>query len=90
MELIEKTEVTAESEQLKRIAELCAECVQKIIDWVKKAAAIITQAWEAFLRTYTNKRVVWLAFNHPKMRVRKKNKNIIVKWFKKLLKRKDD
>lgn len=101
MELIEKNEVTAASEQLKRIAEICGECVQnikeffsecfkKIVELVKEAAAIITQAWEAVLRSCVNKRIVWLAFNHPKKRVRKKNKNIIVKWFKKLLKRKDD
>lgn len=39
--------------------------------------------WKCIVETYPNKRVVHLALNHPKKRIRKKNINRIMRWIKK-------
>ena len=62
--------------------------LQVLVPIVKQLITEIERLWETILHTYPNKRVVWLATHHPKERVRKKNRNRIVKWMKLQYKRK--
>lgn len=41
----------------------------------------ISKFSEAICSEYPNRRVVWLAFNHRKARIRKKNMNRIIRWY---------
>lgn len=63
---------------------LLAQTIQNILipaieNICTNAVPVIKRVSEAILKTYPNKRVVYLVF-HGKRRVRKKNINRIVKW----------
>ena len=49
---------------------------------LRKFADIMQKLWEKALRTYPNRRVVYLAL-HGKPLVQKKNRNRIIKWMEK-------
>lgn len=62
-------------DSLKNTAEAAARAMRQIADVFRKL-------WEEALRTYPNRRVVYLAL-HGKPLVRKKNRNRIIKWMEK-------
>lgn len=84
---MDNTRILTEA-QIKAIEDL-AEVVAKVIDWivefVKTAAKIISELWKTFIENYHNKRVVHLAMYHKDLRVRKKNRNRIVKWLRRYI-----
>lgn len=81
---MENTKILTESqiEAINKLAEIVAELVDKIWDIVKRAAECIAKVWRAIIENYQNKRVVHLALHHGDIRVRKKNINRIIKWFR--------
>lgn len=52
---------------------------ETICNIVNKAFDVFSYTWDSILKSYPNKRVVHLAFYHKKARVRKKNRNRIIK-----------
>lgn len=83
MERIQKAiEITAEV--ITEVAEIIAKALQRICEVIlpviTEVVGKIGQYYEAVLRTYPNRRVVWLAFHHKRKRVRKKNKARILRW----------
>ena len=72
-------------EAIQHLAQSVSEVLMPILD---SAIKIMKTIWDAVLHTYPNKRVVYLAMHHPKERVRKKNRNRIIKWINLQYKRK--
>ena len=62
-------------DSLKSAAEVAASVLQRF-------AKVLRELWEKALRTYPNRRVVYLAL-HGKPLVQKKNRNRIIKWMEK-------
>lgn len=84
---MDNTKILTEA-QIKAIEEL-AEVVAKVVEWivelVKTVAEVVHKLWKAFIEKYTNKRVVHLAMYHKDLRVRKKNRNRILKWLRRYI-----
>lgn len=80
-------EITPAEQQLQRMIEAFVPIVQSIIDaivpLIEPAINELNRLWNEALKSYPDKRVVWLAFYHPKARVRKKNRNRIAKYIAK-------
>lgn len=80
-------EITPAEQQLQQMIDAFVPIAQSIIDaivpLIKPCIDEITGLWDQILKSYPDKRVVWLAFHHPKERVRKKNRNRIAKYFAK-------
>ena len=80
-------EIIPAEQQLQRMIEACVPLVRSIIDAVvpliEPFIDEMNRLWDAIMKSYPDKRVVWLAFHHPKARVRKKNRNRIAKYIKK-------
>lgn len=72
---------------LQEIARIYQNIVEALTPIIKNVISTANRIWEAIFHTYPNKRVVWLAMHHPKERVRKKNRNRIIKWINLLYKR---
>ena len=66
-------------EAIQRLAQSLVEVLKPIID---STIETIKKMCDAVLHNYPNKRVLYLAMHHPKERVRKKNRNRIIKWIK--------
>lgn len=70
------------------VIEECARIVQEIMDvlvpYIQPAIEQIKRLWDLILESYPNKRIVWLALHHKKERVRKKNRNRILKWIERM------
>ena len=64
-------------EAIQRLARSIAEVLNPALG---SAIEAIKKMWDAVLHIYPNKRVLYLAMHHPKERVRKKNRNRIIKW----------
>lgn len=65
------------SEEIARIVQTIWEAIKPI---VKAIAEKLSCFYEVVLKTYPNRRVVWLALHHKRERVRKKNKARILRW----------
>ena len=82
-------EIASEEQQLQQMIEACVPIVRSIIDAVvpliEPAIDALNRLWDEVLKSYPDKRVVWLAFHHPKAKVRKKNRNRIAKYIKKVV-----
>ncbi len=65
---------------LQEIARIYQSIEEALTPIIENVINTVNRVWEAILHTYPNKRVVWLAMHHPKERVRKKNRNRIIKW----------
>ena len=82
--------ITPPEQQLQQIIDAFVPVVQSIIDAIvpiiEHGVEVITQFWDEILKSYPDKRIVWLAFHHPKARVRKKNRNRIAKYMVKAVK----
>lgn len=76
----------AQIEAIEKVAELVRKAIEWIVDIVKAVAEVIRRLWKAFIENYTNKRVIHLALYHKDLRVRKKNRNRIVKWLRRYIK----
>ena len=80
-------EITPAEQQLQQIIDAFVPVVQGIIDaivpLIEPCIDEITRLWDETLKSYPDNRVVWLAFHHPKARVRKKNRNRIAKYIAK-------
>lgn len=85
---MENTKILTEAqiEAIEKVAELVREVVERIVDIVKALAEVIHRLWKAFIENYHNKRVIHLAIHHKDIRVRKKNRNRIVKWLRRYIK----
>ena len=72
---------------MKPLVDALVPAVQHLIDAIAPMVDVsvknLVLLWDEILKSYPNKRVVWLAFHHPKERVRKKNRNRIIKWVSK-------
>ena len=69
-----------------------APVLHNLADAIRPAVAFavdITKLLNDILKSYPDKRVVWLAFCHKKERVRKKNRNRIIRYYAKAVKRND-
>jgi hypothetical protein len=67
-----------------------AQCITDVIvPQIQSIFDSFVKLWDEVLKSYPDKRVVWLAFHHPKERVRKKNRNRIGKHIAKAVKRDD-
>ena len=79
-------EITPEEQQLQKMIDAFVPVIQAIIDaivpFIEHCSDEINRIWDEILK-YPDKRVVWLAFHHPKARVRKKNRNRIAKYIAK-------
>lgn len=71
-------------ETIQSLAQAMTDVLKPILD---EAMKVIKTILDAVLHSYPNKRVVWLAIHHPKERVRKKNRNRIIKWINQQYKR---
>lgn len=72
------------SEEYQKVIEavqcLAQSIAEVLIPILNSAIESIKTICDAVLHIYPNKRVVYLAMHHPKERVRKKNRNRIIKW----------
>lgn len=68
---------------IEAIAPLCDAITQLIEVICANIPQIVSEINYGKMRFYPNKKVVHLAFNHPKERIRKKNMNRIRKWLEK-------
>lgn len=86
----EIAEIKPSEQQIQQMIDAFVPFAQGIIDaiypLIKPAVDAFSQLWDEVLHSYPNRRVVWLAFFHPKARVRKKNRNRIVKYIAKAVK----
>ena len=80
-------------EQIQKFKDALVPVVNAICDELVPAFAVcvdsIIQLFDDILKTYPDRRVVWLAFCHKKEKVRKKNRNRLVKYYAKAVKRDD-
>ena len=86
----EITEIKPTEQQIQQMIDDLVPVVQSIIDAIAQAlercVAEINRIWDAVLKSYPDKRVVWLAFHHKKAKVRKKNRKRIVRYINKAVK----
>jgi phosphopantothenate synthetase len=76
----------AQIEAINKVSEFIVDAINKIVEIIKAVAEYIKEAVRAFLESYHGKRVVHLALHHKDLRVRKKNRNRIVKWLRRYIK----
>ena len=80
-------EITPAEQQLQQIIDALVPVVQQIIDalvpTLENCVEAVSKLWDDVLKAYPDNRVVWLAYHSKKRRVRKKNRNRIVRYFKK-------
>lgn len=73
------------------VIEECARIVQEIMDvlvpCIQPVMDEIIRTMDLILESYPDKRIVWLALHHKKERIRKKNRNRILKWIERSAKR---
>lgn len=86
----EIAEITPAEQQLQQMIDALVPVVKCLIDaivpLIEPCIDEINRTWDEVLKSYPDKRVVWLAFHHPKARVRKKNRNRIAKYIAKAVK----
>lgn len=79
----EIAEIKPSEEQIKQIVDAFVPTIQAVIDaivpTINSCLDIFTQLWGEILKSYPDKRILHLAFHHPKERVRKKNRNRIIR-----------
>ena len=79
----------AQIEAIEKVAELVKQAVAWIVNTIKALAEVIADLWRTVIENYHNKRVVHLAIHHKDLRVRKKNRNRIVKWLRRYMRCKE-
>jgi hypothetical protein len=68
------------------VAEVIKEIVDAITEVIKRFVDVFTDLWNELLYSASNKKIVHLALHGRTKRIRKKNRNRLVKNFMKLLK----
>ena len=75
-----------------KINEIAMELVPVIKGAINALVPVVADCVRAFTdfaiamyKQYPNERIVWLALYHPKAKVRKKNKNRIINYFKNII-----
>lgn len=88
---MESTKILTEAqiEAIEKVAELARKAIEWIVDTIKAVADVVCRLWRAFIENYHNKRVIHLALHHKDLRVRKKNRNRIVKWLRRYIRCKE-
>lgn len=66
-------------EALRPVAKVLSDMIEAVRPTIEKICVTLNSLLDEVLRTYPNKRVVYLA-SHGKPRVRKKNRRRIIKW----------
>ena len=83
-------EITPAEQQLQQMVDAYVPLVRSIMDaivqMIQPCIDAINLLLDAILKSYPDKRVVWLAFHHPKAKVRKKSRNRIAKYIAKAVK----
>lgn len=69
-------------QELQQYLEPVVHAFEALMHEIKQSVSAIVDLWDSILKAYPDKRVVWLAFHHKKERIRKKNRNRIIKFFK--------
>lgn len=86
-------EIKPPEQQLQEAIDAFVPVIQRVFDTiapaVEQCTRVITQLWDALLKSYPDKRIVHLAFHHKKEKVRKKNRKRIVKYINKAVNRDD-
>lgn len=89
----EIAEIKPTEQQIQQMIDDLVPVVQSIIDAIapalERCVAEINRILDAVLKSYPDKRVVWLAFHHKKAKVRKKNRKRIVRYIYKVVKHDD-
>lgn len=84
---MENTKILTEA-QMKAIEDLskvATNVINGIIEIIRVVARVVAEIWRQVIANYSNKRVVALALNHKDHRIRKKNRNRIIKWLRRFL-----
>ena len=86
-------EIEPVEQQIQKIIDAFVPVVQSITDaiaqTIEHCIGAITNLLDAVLRSHPDKRIVWLAFHHKKERVRKKNRNRLIRYIHKAVKAND-
>lgn len=84
---MENTKILTEAqiEAIEKVAEFVMEVVKLIVDAIKAVAEVIADLWRTVIENYPNKRVMHLALHSKDFRVRKKNRNRILKWLQRYM-----
>lgn len=84
-------EIKPPEQQIQQIIDAFVPVIQGIIDaiapLIEHCIDELTRLGDKVLESYPDKRVVWLAFHHPKAKVRKKNRRRIAKYIEKAVNR---
>ena len=85
---MENTKILTEAQMkaIEEVAEFVRKAIDYIVDIVKALAEVVCRVWRALIENYQNKRVVHLALHHKDFRVRKRNRNRIIKWLRRYMK----
>ena len=83
---MENTKILTEAqiEAIEKVAELVREAVKWIVNAIKAIAEVVAELWRTVMN-YPNKRVIHLALHSKDLRVRKKNRNRIMKWLRRYM-----
>ena len=77
-------------QMLQPILDACYRILQKLVDTftpqTQQAIKEISRINDSVLKSYPDKRIVWLALHHKKERIRKKNRKRILKWLERNVK----
>ena len=81
---LETTKILTEAqiEAIEKVAELVQQAIVYIVDLIRRMAECIRKIVREIIENYQNKRVIHLALYHKDQKVRKKNWNRIIKWFR--------
>jgi hypothetical protein len=75
-------------QSFKPVIEELTRIVQNITDvivpYINPVIDAIKHIWDLIIQSYPDKRIVWLATHHKKERIRKKNRNRILKWIERM------
>ena len=84
---MENTKILTEAQikAIEEVTELVKQAVAWIVEAIKAIAEVVAELWRTIIENYHNKRVVHLALYSKDLRVRKKNRNRIMKWLRRYM-----
>lgn len=91
---MENTKILTEVQMkaIEDLAKAATNVINGIIEIIRALVPVVTEIcrqlaeiWRQVIAIYPNKRVVTLALNHKDCKVRKKNRNRIIKWLRRLM-----
>lgn len=69
---------------LDELVPICQRLIDALAPAIDQTLKKLSVLWDDILKSYPDKRIVWLAFHHKKERVRKKNRHRIIKWIERM------